>query len=346
MKRILLILFLCFSSALILLYGCRKKDGVPQPTPVSFTTPAGFPEPIYDFSQNPLTEEGIALGRKIFYDTELSSDGMVSCGSCHEQFSAFTTYDHPTSHGVNHTHTKRNAPGIFNMAWHKEFMYDGSVKKLDEVYEKHITDPIDMGETVDNVLNKLRADAKYPIMFRMAFGDENINYDRMAKAISQFVLTIVSADSKFDRVKAGKESFTLSEGLGYDIFKQKCITCHQEPFFTDFSYRNIGMPFDPFYNDIGRMKVTGKSSDSLKFKVPSLRNVVPTYPYGHDGRFYSTYNVWEHYRNDVVNGPTTDPLVKNKIPLSNFEVGQLDAFMRTLTDSAMIRNAGFSKPQQ
>jgi len=318
---------------------------VPAPVSVAFNVPPGFPQPVYDFSKNPLTEEGIALGRKIFYDQTLSSYGTVSCGTCHEQYAGFTTYDHPQAHGVNHTHTTRNAPGIFNMAWQTEFMADGRVKNLELVPMAHITSPIDMGETVDDVLKKMRSNPNYAPMFRAAFGDEEINYERMSKAVSQFVLTIVSADSKYDRVKAGKETFTLSEQLGYDIFKQKCASCHQEPFFTDMTYRNIGMPLDPFFKDYGRMKTTGLSSDSLKFKVPSLRNMYPTYPYGHDGRFYDILNVLEHYRSTVVNGPTTDPLVKNKIPLSNFEIGQLQGFLRTLTDSVMLKDPRFAKPQ-
>jgi cytochrome c peroxidase len=329
---------------MILLDACRKKNGIPAPIPVSFTVPPGFPAPKYDFSKNPLTEQGIALGRKIFYDQTLSSDGMVSCGTCHEQSAAFTTYDHPTSHGVNNTHTSRNAPGIFNMAWQTEFMWDGRIKDLDQVPLAHITSPIDMGETIENFLNKIRANEEYRIMFEAAFGTEQINYEKMSKAISQFVLTIVSADTKYDRVKAGKETFTLSEQLGYDIYKQKCSSCHKEPLFTDLTYRNIGMPLDPFVKDFGRKIVTGLSSDSIKFKVPSLRNVYPTYPYGHDGRFYDVFNVFEHYRNEVVNGPTTDPLVKNKIALSNFEIGQLQGFFRTLTDSTMIKDSRFSKP--
>lgn len=344
MKRTIAILLTFFATASALLNACRKiGNDVPATTPVGFTIPSGFPEPKYDFSKNPLTEEGVLLGRKLFYDTELSADGMVSCGTCHEQSAAFSTYDHPQAHGVHNTHTDRNAPGIFNMAWHTTFMHDGRIKTLDSVPYAHFTSSIDYGQTIENIIHHLNQNEKYRIMFRSAFGDETINYDRIGKALSQFVLTIVSADSRYDRVKAGKETFQLAEELGYQIFKQKCVACHTEPLFTDFSFRNIGMPLDPFLKDFGRMTITGKSADSLKFKVPSLRNAFPSYPFGHDGRFYSTMNIYEHYRSQVVDGPTTDPLVKNKIVLSNFEIGQLDAFLRTLTDSTMIKDARFTK---
>jgi cytochrome c peroxidase len=327
--------------------ACKKKDteAIKAPTAVAFIVPEGWPQPAYDLTKNSLTEEGIALGRKLFYDGRLSKDGNFPCASCHQQFAAFATFDHALSHGVDNTLTSRNAPGIFNMAWLKEYMYDGGINHLDLQPLAPLTSSSEMGETIVNVINKLKADAAYRNMFRAAFGDEDINTQRMTKALSQFMVTMVSANSKYDQVKKGKASFSLAEGLGYDIFKQKCASCHQEPLFTDLSYRNTGIPVDDFLKDFGRMKITNKSADSLKFKVPSLRNVMMTSPYGHDGRFFTITNVMDHYRNGVVNGPTTDPLVKNKISLSNFEIGQLQAFLFTLTDSAYLKDTRFSQPQ-
>ncbi|HEX6915198.1 MAG TPA: cytochrome c peroxidase, partial [Chitinophagaceae bacterium] len=203
---------------------------------------------------------------------------------------------------------------------------------------------VDMGETVENVLAKLRADAGYRQKFRAAFGSDEINADRMSKAISQFVLTIVSNNSKYDKVKRGEASFSLAEQLGYDIFKTKCSGCHVEPLFTDFGYRNTGMPIDAFLLDEGRKRVTHAPADSLKFRVLSLRNAALTRPFGHDGRFFSFTNIYMHYNAGVVNGPTTDPLVLPNIPLSPFEQGQITAFLNSLTDSVMISNPEFSKP--
>ncbi len=311
-------------------------------TPLKFIVPKGWPQPVYDFKNNPLTKQGFELGRKLFYDGRLSRDGNFSCASCHQQFAAFATYDHNLSHGFNNSVTRRNAPGLFNLAWQKEFMWDGGINHLDAQPLAPITDTTEMAESIENVLKKLNADPQYKKMFTAAFGDATINTQRMTKALSQFLVMMVSSNSKYDRVMRGQDSFNLPQQLGYDIFRQKCITCHQPPLFTDFSYRNTGIAVEDFLQDYGRMKITRNAADSLKFKVPSLRNAQVTFPYGHDGRFYSLLDVLNHYRNGVVNGPTTDSIVKNKIPLSNFEIGQLQAFIYTLTDSSFLNDPRFA----
>lgn len=312
-------------------------------TPIPFLIPDGWPKPAYDFSQNPLTKEGVELGRILFYDGRLSKDGNFPCASCHQQFGAFTTYDHSLSHGYNNGFTTRNAPALVNLAWQKEFMYDGGVNHLDVQPLVPITAANEMHETLDSVLLKLKADKEYKRLFKAAFGSDLINTQRLTKALSQFLLTIVSSNSFYDKVKRGEASFNLSQRLGYDIFKQKCNSCHTEPLFTDLSYRNTGITVDTFLNDYGRMRVTGKAEDSLKFRVPSLRNVMVTFPYGHDGRFFSILSVMNHYKSGVVDGPTTDTLVK-KLKLSNFEIGQLTAFLYTLTDSSLLRDMRFAPP--
>jgi len=142
----------------------------------------------------------------------------------------------------------------------------------------------------------------------------------------------------------GEAEFILPEKLGYEIFQKKCNSCHTEPMFTDYSYRNVGMTTDRYVNDYGRMKITGDPADSLKFRVPSLRNVALTFPYGHDGRFFSLMSVFEHYRKNMVTDIHTDPLLKNRLVLSNFEIGQLTAFLYTLTDSSFIRDPRFAPP--
>ncbi len=338
-KIVVLLLILCLGISWVTITREFKK-----PTPVIFKIPEGWPKPSYDFSQNPLTVEGIALGRKLFYDGILSKDGTISCGSCHQQFGAFNTFDHNFSHGFNNAITTRNAPALFNLAWQKEFMWDGGINHLDLQPLAPITAENEMAETLENVIHKLQADKVYRKMFKAAFGDETINTQRLGKAISQFELQLVSSNSKYDQVMLGKASFILPEKLGYEIFKQKCTGCHTEPMFTDYSYRNTGMKMLDFLSDPGRMKITGSSNDSLKFKVPSLRNVGITFPYGHDGRFFSLTGVMEHYRKNMVPGPTTDSLLKNKLPISNYEMGQITAFLHTLTDSAFLRDPRFSPP--
>jgi cytochrome c peroxidase len=331
-----------------LLFSCAKKQDTlveKGTTPVEFIVPEGWPKPVYDFASNPLTEEGIALGRKLFYDGILSKDGNFPCGSCHQQAAAFATFDHDLSHGFNNQFTTRNAQSLQNLAWMKEFHHDGGINHLDVQPIAPITAPNEMAETLVNVLQKLAADASYRSMFKAAFNTETPTTALLTKSLSQFMLTMVSSDSKYDRVKRGEATFTLPEGLGYEIFKEKkCNSCHAEPFFTDFSYRNTGLSLEPVLKDAGRMRITKLASDSLKFKVPSLRNVMLSFPYMHDGRIRDIYQVLEHYNTGVINGPTTDPLVRNKIPLSNFEKGQLVAFFGTLTDNSFITNTKIAQP--
>jgi cytochrome c peroxidase len=231
------------------------------------------------------------------------------------------------------------------MAWLPELHWDGGIKNIEVQPLAPLTAPNEMAEDINNVIAKLQQDAEYKGMFKAAFGDENINSQRMLQAITQFVASLVSANSKYDKMKRGEATFTTEEQNGYQLFQSKCVACHAEPLFTDHSFRNTGIPVDPALNDYGRMRITGKSSDSLKFKVPSLRNVYLTFPYGHDGRFYAIANVLEHYADGVQDGPTVDPLVKNRIPLSNVEKFYIQSFLRTLTDSSFISDPRFAPPQ-
>ncbi len=333
-----------FTAALII-NSCSKKDTGSTTTPLEFKTPTGFPEPNYKFSGNPLTQQGFDLGKKLFYDGRLSKDGNFPCASCHQQFAAFATFDHDLSHGFNNQFTLRNSPGLFNMAWHKEMHWDGGIAHIEVQPLAPITAPNEMAEDINNVINKLKTDSAYPIMFRRAFGDDEINSQRMLKALTQFVGSIVSSESKYDKMKRGQAIFTNDENTGYTIFKEKCASCHAEPMFTDFSYRNSGIPVNPTLNDLGRMRITNKKEDSLKFKVPSLRNVMLTSPYGHDGRFFGIPNVLEHYNSGIQDGPTLDPLLKNKIPLSTLDRFYLGQFLRTLTDSTLLKDKRFAEPK-
>lgn len=340
---ILIVLFLVTGAVLV--QACKKSgDGGAQTKPISFDIPAGWPAPHYNFSGNPLTQQGFELGRKLFYDGKLSKDGNFPCASCHQQFAAFSTFDHPLSHGFGDQFTTRNAPGLYNIAWQPQTHWDGGIANLEVQPLAPLTAPNEMAEDLNNVLDKLRADASYPALFKAAFGDENVTSQRMLWALTQFVGTMISADSKYDRVKKGAANFTPDEQTGYALFQSKCSSCHTEPLFTDNSFRNTGIPVDPTIKDYGRMRITRLPADSLKFKVPSLRNVAVTAPYGHDGRFLSMSQVMEHYNSGVENGPTTDPLVKNKIPLSINDKFYLLAFLRTLTDSTFIKDSRFSQP--
>jgi cytochrome c peroxidase len=329
-------LVLFVAAGTLVLDSCRKTP-VAEPTFIGFNTPNGFPQPVYDFSNNPLTEEGFRLGKKIFFDHHLSVDGHVSCGSCHQPLAAFTTFEHDRSHGVNNTHTLRNAPGIFNMAWYREFKQDGSAGSLHEVYREHFTSPTGMGQIMSRIIEQLRHE-EYRILFRDAFGDGRVTEERIYKALDQYVLSLVSSNSKYDQVKRGEARFTAQEAAGYATFRAKCGTCHAEPLFTDLSYRNVGLEIDPQLADYGRMLVSGNPADSLKFRVPSLRNAEFTSYYGHDGRMSFFRMMLQHYRFGVNGSPTLDPLLANGMQLTNEEEDQIVAFVRTLSDSAFLNN--------
>lgn len=323
--------------------GCKKNNAF-VPTPMPLQVPNGFPSPTGVFAENLPTKEGFELGRRLFYDGQLAQDGQTACASCHQQFAAFATFDHDLSHGVNNQFTTRNSPTLFNLAWQNIFHWDGGINHLEVQPLAPITAPNEMGETIENVINKLKQDARYRTMFKAAFGSDEINSQRMLKAIAQFVGSMVSANSKYDQMKRGAAVFTPAEQNGYQVFLAKCNSCHREPLFTDHSFRNIGLPMNGL-KDLGRMAITGKREDSLKFKVPTLRNIMVSFPFMHDGRFVGFDQVFNHYSRGAVPSPTLDPLLRAGIPLNNNERNALLAFFQTLTDQEFMQNPLFSAPR-
>ena len=315
-------------------------------TYLKLVIPSGWPKPSTDiFKLNPLTEEGFQLGRKLFYDGRLSKDGNISCASCHQQFAAFATYDHDFSHGFNDSFTTRNAPGLFNLAWQKELHWDGGINHIELQPLTPLTDPKEMAETLPSILKKLTADTAYTRLFKNAFADGIINSQHLLKALAQFTGSIQSYNSKYDKVKRGETNFSVSETLGYKTFITHCNGCHKEPLFTDNSFRNNGLKLNEKLKDYGRMFITGKAVDSLKFKVPSLRNAPLTFPYMHDGRLYNMSKVIEHYRTGIdTTQPTLDALLKKRITISDQEKIDLLSFLRTLSEEEMIKDVRFSQP--
>lgn len=345
MKIKVTISVLFFFIAFVIIIGAARDDGYGPygPKPFELKIPPGWPKPTTNiFANNKLTEEGFQLGKKLFYDGRLSKDGEVSCASCHQQFAAFATFDHDLSHGVSNTLSTRNAPGLFNLAWSTNLHWDGSINHIEVQPLAPLTAPNEMGERLDSVIAKIKKDTAYKRMFKAAFGDPNVNSQRMLKAIAQFTGTLLSANSKYDKVKRGEAEFTPFEEKGYNVFKANCASCHVEPLFTDNSFRNNGLALNRF-NDIGRQLITQSSSDSLKFRVPSLRNAQLTFPYMHDGRIFSIPQVVEHYRSGIImEQPTLDPLLKKRIPLTNLEKNQLVYFIYTLTDSSFTKDKRYA----
>lgn len=307
-------------------------------TPIKQEIPYGFPPPVYNFKNNPLTQEGFELGRRLFYDGRLSKDSYTACASCHQQHAAFSDFEHLLSHGNNNLFTLRNAPALFNLAWQKEFHLDGGINHIEVQPLAPITAHNEMDETLENIIVKLEQDTSYASMFAAAFGDGTISSQRILKALTQFVGSLTSASSKYDQMRLGKVQFTVNEYKGYQLFRTKCASCHAEPLFTDLSYRNIGLPVDTFLNDFGRMRITGMKQDSLKFKVPSLRNIARTNPYMHDGRYWGLARAVNHWQLWNTSDSTADPLIINGNALQQEEVYALIAFLHTLTDSAFLKD--------
>ncbi len=307
--------------------------------------PDGFPSPIYTFTDNPLSKEGFELGRKLFYDGRLSIDNQHPCASCHQQIAAFGTYQHDRSHGVFDSHTLRNAPVLFNLAWNNSFHWDGEFSSLKDEAAQPINGHIEMGESYEGVINKIKDDPEYQKMFKEVFRYPFIRPEFILKALAQFTGYMVSADSKYDLFAKGLIPITQQEARGYALYKANCATCHPEPMFTDYSFRNIGLPLDNLLKDYGRMRITGKKEDSLKFRTPTLRNTYISANYMHDGRFNTLLQCINHYRSGVQQSATLDPLLVNGISLTNTEANDLTVFLRILTDSAFLKDPRFAKPQ-
>ena len=214
-----------------------------------------------------------------------------------------------------------------------------------DVAAQHIHSSIDMDESFGDIINKIKDDKDYQDLFRKVFGSPFIKPEFILKALEQFTGFLVSGNSKYDKVKKGQATFTAQENAGYLLYQSNCATCHPEPLFTDYSYRNNGLPIDPLLNDYGRMMITHKKEDSLKFKIPSLRNTYVTANYMHDGRFNTLGQVLTHYRTGIQQSQTLDPLLTNGITLTATDANNLILFLRALTDSTFIADPRFSKPQ-
>ncbi len=312
---------------------------------VSFYIPENWPQPMYNFQKNPASAAKTELGRALFYDPILSVNNTVSCASCHSQYTAFTHVDHALSHGVGDSIGTRNSPALMNLAWHSKFMWDGAINHLDMQALAPITHPDEMGESIPGVVAKLQQSEIYPAMFRKAFGSKEITGEHLLKALSQFMLTLISAESKYDSVMRKQAHFTTQEENGYQLFRKNCASCHKEPLFSTFEFRNNGLSADTLLKDYGRMKITQNPEDSLLFKIPTLRNIEFSSPYMHDGRFKKLNEVIQHYTSGIQHSKTLAKELQSPIILSPNEKVDLTAFMLTLTDKKFLFNPEFSFPK-
>ena len=312
-------------------------------TPYPFKMSAAFPMPDLP-RDNPLTVERVELGKKLFFEKRVSINDEQSCADCHSQEKAFTD-GRPLAHGAEGIVGPRNTMPLFNLAWKREFFWDGRATSIREQVLQPIQNPIEMHQSLTNLVVKLTKGGDYPAMFKAAFGSPEITVEKIALALENYLLTLTSFNSKFDRVLRGQETFTPEEQRGFQLFSTEydprrgqfgadCFHCHGGPLFRSQGFANNGL--DATFKDIGREKVTGKESDRGKFAVPSLRNVSLTGPYMHDGRFKTLDEVVEHYVSGVKRSATLDPNIAKHpdggVPLSDSDKKALVAFLKTLTD--------------
>lgn len=317
-------------------------------TPLAFTVPDGFPQPALP-ADNPLTREGVALGAALFFEPRLSGNGTQSCASCHAPAAAFSDTV-AVSLGALGTAGTRNAMPLFNLAWSDRYAWDGGQARIRDQSLAALKNPVEMDGDPATVAATLAADAAWREKFAAAFGDATITPERIGLALEQYQLTLVSADSRFDRALRGAATLTDEEKRGFELFLTEydpvrgrtgadCFHCHGGALFTDFGFKNNGL--DLASRDAGRARVTGSVADAGKFKTPSLRNVAVTGPYMHDGRFATLEDVIAHYDHGVQRAAALDPnLAKHPgggIRLTAADQRALVAFLRTLTDRAFER---------
>jgi cytochrome c peroxidase len=336
-----------FSPLAGLAHGTDQIEIGPKANPYRFSFSKFFPQPDLP-RDNPLTGEGVALGGKLFFDRRLSSNNRLSCAACHRPNDAFSD-PRRFSRGVNGELGTRNAPPLENLAWKNSFFWDGRAATLREQVLQPIQNPIEMHDTLPDVVAKVSADNDYHRLFASAFGSPEITSDKIARALEQFLLVQVSFDSKFDHVINGSAKFTDDEQRGYELFNTEydprhgefgadCFHCHGGPLFQSQDFANNGL--DSAFRDLGRYQITKRAGDAGKFSVPSLRNVAVTAPYMHDGRFRTLEEVVEHYCTGMKRSATLDPnLAKHPdggVPLSADDKRALVAFLKTLTDEKYL----------
>lgn len=374
--------FLLPISALLLLFvsQCKPDEKTPS-TPVEnwADTPYIFSNSIFRFPLlgpnvfNYPTINGVALGRQLFYETKLSGDNTQSCASCHQQKFSFSDAPNQFSTGIDGIAGKRNSMAIINLMWNEDFFWDGRRSTLEEQTLDPVRDPIEMHSNWKDAVTKLQADAKYPPMFKKAFNTDRVDSLLVAKALAQFMKTIVATESKFQK-NPKLQGFSIDESEGHRLFMAEeagdCFHCHPigNGLFTDNSNFN---PVQRFHNNgldpapptgvlTGRALITGDAADNGKFKSPTLLNIELTAPYMHDGRFKTLEEVIDFYDSGVHASPTLDfnmgikPGVNTggrefvngvrKLKLTPLQKKQLVAFLKTLTDHSVTTNPAFSKP--
>lgn len=334
----------------VVIAACKHEQTNPGPKPYQLDIPSGLPEmPIP--ADNPLTEEGVALGRRLFYDPILSGNQTMSCASCHKQEFAFTDGGKALSTGIDGLEGTRNTMPVFNLGYQRNFFWDGGAADLESQSIAPIQNPVEMHAALPEVIARLNAHAEYPGLFEKAFGTKVITTPMLMKAIAQFERTIVSGNSKWDKYLRGEATLSAAEERGRIVFETEatgdCVHCHTlGSTFSDFEFRNNGV--DSISADAGRALITLRGTDSGKFKTPSLRNIALTAPYMHDGRFKTLEECVDHYNTGFHSAKNLDPALRTKVKgrMSAQDKSDLIAFLLALTDEDLIHDPRYSKPAE
>lgn len=350
-----------FLGVVILFLSCKKDKVGYITTPYVLEIPSHFPDMIIP-DDNPMTVEGVELGRKLFYEKKLSGNNEMACANCHAPENAFSE-PNQFSTGIDGIQGNRNSMALINLGWNTSFFWDGRSKTLEEQIIQPVINPIEMHESWMNVVNKLSTDITYKNMFFRAFGSSEIDSLKAAKAIAQFLRTMISGSSKYDVMYKYENNLTLtgdetvmyatitpSEWAGYDLFKSlngaDCFHCHNGPLMQVQKFSNNGL--DATFTDNGRGDITGNGNDNGKFKVPTLRNIAYSAPYMHDGRFTTLDDVINHYSHNIQMSSTIDPLIEfagqGGTQLDAQEKDLLKQFLLTLSDEKFINNPNFKEP--
>jgi cytochrome c peroxidase len=353
-----LTLIFCIS---ILLFSCKKGEITPYAVPYKLEEPSHFPKMQIPLD-NPLTVQGVELGRRLFYDKKLSADNSLSCAGCHLPQVSFSDPERYST-GIDGIKGTRNSMALVNLGYQKFFFWDGRAKTLEEQILEPVPNPIEMHQTWKNALIKLRANESYRKDFYAAFGSDQFDEYTVAKAIAQFLRTMISGFSKYDMLykqingyslnqkeQSLYNQITIEEKAGYDLFLSlnggDCVHCHTGPLMQLNIFANNGL--DATFTDLGKGGVSGLAQDMGMFKVPTLRNIAQTAPYMHDGRFQTLDQVIEHYSSGIVMSPTISPAIEfasqGGVQLDAFEKGLIKKFLLTLTDEEFLKNPKFAPP--
>lgn len=333
---------------LISVVACEKQETIETQaglTPYALLVPTGFP-PMVIPTDNPMTIEGVALGKKLFFDPILSGNNTMSCATCHMQKFGFSDSTNQFSTGIDGLKGPRNAMPIINLGWASNFFWDGGAANLESQVVGPIQNPLEMHQDIAGAVAELNAHPEYPAMFKKVYGGDVVTTSMLMRAIAQFERTLISGNSKYDQYLKGKYTLTPAENRGMNLFtdpkKGDCNHCHVlGGTFTDFEYRNTGL--DSIAVDKGRELITLKVPDRGRFKTPTLRNIAVTGPYMHDGRFKTLLECVEHYNTGFKYTQNLDPNLENSVKgrMNSAEMNDIVAFLQTLTDDDFLTNPAF-----